>query len=345
MGPLFDGSAFKGLPRDGEPLRWSYLPFYENYPMPLYKGYKRADLLQNRPTVDKDKKAYEAWYDKVGREEPLIEGAFSDEWLEGNRRVVKQYMQHFEEKGWTRTKFHVMCNNVPHKGTLNSWVLDEPHWGRDFRALAFFYKTLVQPTKDSRIQVVGRNGVSRPQWQGDRLDEVSEFNDVSREYIHCYGMLRRRILERGDTYWCYGGGPKCDKDVATLVALSTEHWCRGFMGILPYWTAFDGGPGAWDKASELAAVVPANHGYAGWAPTMKLKALRRAQQDMELLNMLAARPGCDRWQVARAVTRTINLAADSMSKNPEHPSESTYAKASAEDFIGLRQRVIDTLLR
>ena len=40
IGPLLDGSAFKGLPRDGVPVRTFYLPFFENWPMRLEGHYE-----------------------------------------------------------------------------------------------------------------------------------------------------------------------------------------------------------------------------------------------------------------------------------------------------------------
>src|SRR5205814_938796 len=112
-----------------------------------------------------------------------------------------------------------------------------------------------------------------------------------------------------------------------------------------YWTAFSGGPGAWDKANELAVVLPANHGYDAWTPTVKLKALRRAQQDMELLNMLAARPGWDRWRVARAVASILDLSAKNEGRNAEDPRATVYARVHAPDMVALRRAVIDELLR
>lgn len=345
LGPLLDGSAFKNLPRASEPIRWSYLPFYENYPMPLYKGYARADLIENRPAPG-DKEKFENWRDRVGREEPLVDNAFSAEWLEGNRSVVAQFMKHFEEKGWTNTKFHVMCNNVPFKGTLTSWTLDEPAWGRDFRALALFYKTFVQAARASseKVQVVPRNGISRPQWQGDRMDEVSDFNDISGNTMgEYYALIRRRMLERGDTYWIYGGGINSNKDLAMFEAYVIQGWCRGQIGILPAWTAFDGGPKSWDEDKNLALVVPGAHGYEGWTATMKLKALRRAQQDAELLDMLAARPGWDRWRVARAVTAAVNFASKNLSNRPEDAASADFSAARQEDFTRIRRAVGELL--
>ena len=347
LGPLLDGGAFKDLPRAGEPLRWSYLPFYENYPMPLYKGYKRADLIRNRPAPNR-KGEYEAWRDKVGREEPLIEGAFHQEWLDGNRAVTAQYLRHFEEKGWTKTKYQVMCNNVPFKGNLTSWTLDEPAWGRDFRALALFYKTFVQAARDAgtKIEVVPRNGISRPEWQGDRMDEVSEFNDISGSTMRgYYPLIRRRMLERGDTYWTYGGGLSVAKDLAMLEALLLEAWCRGQIGILPAWTAFDGGAKGWDEDHELALALPGAHGYSGWTATLKLKALRRAQQDAELFGMLASRPGWDRWRVSRAVTAAVDLAGRDTGRRPEDAAATDYYQARQGDFVRIRRAVIEKLVQ
>ncbi|HYF52543.1 MAG TPA: hypothetical protein VEJ63_24255 [Planctomycetota bacterium] len=351
MGPLLDGSAFKDLPRAGEPLRWSYLPFYENYPMPLYKGYRPAELINPRPAPNAH--GYNEWLDKLSREEPLIESAFIPEWFDGNRAVTAQYMQHFAEKNFNRTKFHVMCNNVPFKGTLTAWTLDEPAWGRDFRALALFYKTFVAAAREwnridgkQKIEVVGRNGVSRPEWQGDRLDAVSEFSDIAggpmRDY---YPLIRRRMLERGDTYWTYGGGLSVTKDVAMLQAGVLDAWCLGQIGVLPAWTAFEDGAAGWDADKGLALALPGAHGYDTWTPTLKLKALRRAQQDCELYLLLAAEKGWDRWRVARALNAALPLKASTTDRPPEDVQQTEYENMRQEDFSRIRAAVIREILK
>ena len=38
-GPYFDGSAFKGLPRDGVPMAHVYWPMHENWPLPINDYY------------------------------------------------------------------------------------------------------------------------------------------------------------------------------------------------------------------------------------------------------------------------------------------------------------------
>jgi hypothetical protein len=90
-------------------------------------------------------------------------------------------------------------------------------------------------------------------------------------------------------------------------------------------------------------VVPGAHGYEGWTATLKLKALRRAQQDAELLNMLAARPGWDRWRVARAVTAEVNLTSINLSNRADDAASADFTAARQDDFIRIRRAVIGIL--
>ncbi len=99
FGPLFSGEAFD----DGQPISHFYLPFNPNWPAPfsLYKT---------------DREKYEAIWKVFARE----------------------FLKHFENKGWTRTTFQVYCNQKPAKNNRIPWHLDEPKSVEDYRALRYY---------------------------------------------------------------------------------------------------------------------------------------------------------------------------------------------------------------
>jgi hypothetical protein len=95
-GPYFDGSAFKGLPRDGVPLAHLYWPHHENWPLPIneyyaYQGQDRGPLAR-----------------RAGPEQ-----AFAEEYGKAFGAMVREFATHAASKGWSRTQFQVFLNNKP----------------------------------------------------------------------------------------------------------------------------------------------------------------------------------------------------------------------------------------
>ena len=344
MGPLLDGSLFKDLPRGATPIPHCYLPFYENYPAPVVPGYAGGRV---------HRKGYEALGKKFDKEEyntwmcandVLVEDGFNDEWKQTAATVAAEYRRHFEEKGWTKTQFQIFANNKHFKGNYATslWTLDEPSFGRDFRALGFLYRTFKQPFAGTTLDVIARGDVSRPEWQGDRLDGACDLSVVSGAIYSYQTQIRRRMVEQGARYWFYGGAPGPDRDMSQLTAVYLKNWSLGCEGGLAYWTSFGGNK--WDEASDLACVLMASHGYTSKVvPTMRISASRRAQQDIELLNLLAKKPGWDRQRVSRALTAAVNFTSSTQSKNADDPGRISFGEVNAEALAAVRAAVIRLL--
>lgn len=116
----------------------------------------------------------------------------------------------------------------------------------------------------------------------------------------------------------------------------------GCEGGLAYWTSFHGS--SWDEPDDLALVLGAAHDYPGHAvPTHRLSATRRAQQDIELLNLLAKRPGWSRERVARALAASLNLASKVETSGADDPGRAHFAGITAESLAGIRGAVVKAL--
>ena len=82
-------------------------------------------------------------------------------------------------------------------------------------------------------------------------------------------------------------------------------WAIGSQGDLPYWDTLRGE--GWFKPSDLAILYPgtdyarSGKDYNGPIAGVRLKAIRRSQQDIEYLNMLAAGKGWSRAKVRKAL--------------------------------------------
>ena len=80
---------------------------------------------------------------------------------------------------------------------------------------------------------------------------------------------------------------------------------------------------SWHKADELSLFYPGRGKEAGPVPSIRLKAYRRGQQDVEYLTLLAQVKGEPRWAIGRSVRQALRL------ETPLRP----------QDFWGLRVRV------
>ena len=348
MGPLLDGALFADLPRGKTPIPHFYLPFFENYPTEIYEEYLGGKLHRDTHLAPNEKWDTNKWRAYLCANDVYVADGFSDKWKAAAASVARQFRKHFEAKGWTRTQFHIFANcklyyhNSRRSRATALWTLDEPSYGRDFRALGFLYRTFKAPFEGTSLRVVTRGDISRPQWQGDRLDGASDLSVVSSAIYHWQGLLQRRVVEHGDGYWFYGGSPGPDRDLAQLAALYLKNWTLGCDGGLAYWTSFHGNN--WDKADPLACVLSAAHGYdLPVVPTARLAAQRRVQQDIELLALLARRKGWSRRRVARAVSAAVNLASRTDSRGADDPGRTSFDGVRAADLARIRLAVLRLL--
>ena len=190
--------------------------------------------------------------------------------------------------------------------------------------------------------MVARGDVSRPATQGDRLDGAIDLSVVSGAIYSCQPLIQRRMREQGARYWFYGGSPAPEVNGSQVVALYIRNWTMGCEGGLAYWTSFHGS--SWDKPDDMALVLSGANGYPDRAvPTHRLSASRRAQQDIELFNLLAKRPGWSRQRVAQALGASLNLATKIESANADDPGKAQFTGVTAEALAGIRQAVVQAL--
>lgn len=113
---------------------------------------------------------------------------------------------------------------------------------------------------------------------------------------------------------------------------------------MPYWTAF-GGSNEWTGGSPLRLVFTGRrYGYeAPVTGSLRLLALRRGQQDAELLSLLAGRPGYDRWRIARSVRHHLNMARDLEAAGADDPGRLTFTHLTPADLHALRLALLREL--
>ena len=336
FGPLFDGSAFDGTGREGVPLEQFYLALSENYPTTMAEGYKWNDL-----------KWEEHWL-KAGEVSEGFSEAFKEQWI----AVARDYLKHIREKGW-KTTFHVYLNDKYFYKQYDSqrkewgkgvsfWLLDEPMHADDFRALAFFGHLLRKAQEGDRTRIVYRVDLSRPEWGRDTLDRVMDL-DVSG------GFKRHRILLDGwrtlygHRHFTYGDLPRSRESALGLIAQALDLYSRGVDGYVPW--QVQGGEENWKEFTTTCLLYSGKPlGLTGPCPSLRLKAMRRGEQDVEYVRLLAEKRGTlkddpDRISIAALLARGPGSVKTEGKLDAQGAVTESYSGARLEEFEALRRAI------
>lgn len=321
FGPLLDGSAFADLPRRGVPIEVFYLPLHENWPT-VIEGNYNGDYWADR--------AFTAGY----------RGAFVE--------ASRQFSAHLDGKGWSKTFFQCFFNGkldfkrAGWSRGSSPWLLDEPGNFQDFWALRYFGEAFHEGVKKAaprHAKMAFRADVSRPQWQRDSLDGLLDYNVVG-------GAMRsysRIVLDRKEAQKQvvveYGSANPLEESNMQAVGWCLDAWSLGVDGVLPWQTVGRGE--SWMEGDTLALFYPGRRGKEP-VPSVRLKAFRRGQQDVEYLTLLAKTTGEPRWGVGQRVREELGLSGKrggSGSGGGEDAGLVRYDGLRAQDAWSLRVRV------
>ena len=326
-GPYFDGSAFKGLPRDGVPLSHLYWPMHENWPLPINDFY-----------------SYKGSFEDHWRDAPPPEQAFAPDYGKAFGAIVREFASHAAAKGWSRTQFHVFLNNKPdirmqRKENVGAWWrLDEPVSAEDHLANRYFAKRTVDAVKDLKnVQVLFRADLSRPQCRRDYLDGVLGLDVVAGSYRQ-YPEL---VFNRGEEVWIYGGVPVSRGGEAGR-AWTIQCYLDGADGLLP-WLAL-GSVNAWQKEEDTALVLPPKPGMEKRAyATLRLKGLRRGEQDVELIHLVLQKLKASREDVRGGIAQALGLLGDFKKTSEVDAGRIDYGQLDPDKFEALRRSLLEAL--
>jgi hypothetical protein len=328
LGPYLDGSAFKGLPRDGVPLAHLYWPHHENWPLPINDHYAYRG------------KAEDHW-----RDAPPPDEAFPEAYGKAFSSLVRAFARHALEKDWTRTEYHVFLNNKPDiRFTRREpegawWRLDEPVSPDDHLALRYFAARTKEAMRDVKgVTVKFRADLSRPQCRRDTLDGLLDLDVVAGSYRQ-YPEL---VFGRGEDVWIYGGLPAPGGSGQTGVAWAIQSFLEGADGFLPWQTV--GTSGAWTTPEDTALLLPPQKGMERRAhATLRLKSLRRGQQDVEILRLLLAKLKASREEVRTGVAEALGLRASFIKTSEADAGRLDYGSLDPDRFEVLRRAVLAAL--
>lgn len=331
-GPYLDGTAFTGY-RAGVPISHMYLPLHENWPSPISEHYH----------VPIDERRYPEMIFAHARLAPPIEQAFDEDFKAAFLSVARQFARHFAERGWISTDLQCYLNNKhyykdPAQGGRGTswWCLDEPTCTDDFLALRFFGQLFAQAKAEARpARLLFRADISRPQWQRDFLDGLTDLECVSGAFWtynrRCLDMQRRW----GVRFWHYGTANPVRESNLSAISWALRAYCAGADGILP-WNVI-GGEDALAQPIDTALLIPGRRfGIDGPLVSLRVKAFRRAQQDVELLTAVARKRGWSRLQAAEALRAFVRLAGQTVATNAEDAGRIAWERVRPDDFQRLR---------
>lgn len=355
FGPLLSGEIAKDLPRKNVPATHLYLPFHDSWPSSLQKS--MPNLFEGRvapggPKATKEQKEkYFKWVNYLALNDPMIGEQFNEEWRKSLTVVGKQYSDHFKEKGWTKTKMQIFNNHKYYfpNGSQSLWTMDEPQYGRDFRALNYVYKLQDEALSQNGMLTQIRTDVSRPEHMGDKMDETRSYDKTEGCYvvssaINSEKYLLEEILSTSNsTVWWYGGGSGAETDPCAVIALFNSRWSMGATGGMPVYMV-EGGSNKWTETDSLR-VIRYDEQTKLPVASFRMKAYRRGQQDIELLNMLAKKKGFNRQHINKLLENEYSLKQVTISTGPDDPGYTTFEGLDSSLFDRTREKVIATLLK
>ncbi|TFG85276.1 MAG: hypothetical protein E4H18_05540 [Hyphomicrobiales bacterium] len=331
QGPLLDGSAFAGLPRDGVALRVFYLPFYEYWPAPFLENYDWGQP----PSAETLNLNY------LGA--PPIEEAVSEDFKAAWRSVVPEFVDHFRAMGWTHTIFECYTNNKWHMAGTMFWNLDEPAVREDYRAIRFFGRLFKDALGDpGEIQMLFRGDISRPQWQFDDFNGIMDIEYVNTGVVDMVRSVQEANRRAGSRFVVYGHANEITRSNFETVQWCLTSYLCGADGVLP-WNSFDA-TDAFTRGSRNGLIIDgAPAGHRGPVASLRVFAFRRGVQDVEILKMLAAKKGWTADQMAVFINAFVPLGSDFTQAFTDEAAAATYEAAGAAGFVALRKAALDAL--
>ena len=347
FGPLLDGSAFADLPRASVPVPIIYLAFFENWPGDLRKSYRHNDY-----PLPKTNAEYQALIARHGLDAAPIEESFPREYQERFSAVAGQFAEHIRERKWLRTQYQVFFNDKyfykdpersPGARGVSWWLLDEPNHRDDYRALAFFSWLAKRGlAKYPDVPMIVRADISYVDYIRDQLVGELDLDCTSQHFFTKNRYLMDHRDRFGKVYWNYASTNHPKETNVSMRAWCWRAWLAGADGVVPWNTVR--GMEAWDRAEPLTVFyVGKKFGIDKPFDSLRLKAFRRGEQDIEYMMMLARKKGWDREAVSRAVAKAAQLSGDIEQRTEEDAGVVSFRQASDGALDQLRLRIAEAL--
>jgi hypothetical protein len=222
--------------------------------------------------------------------------------------------------------------------------MDEPNHRDDILAVSFLGHLIKTGLQDHpEVPILLRTDISRIEWIRDLMPGQIDLNCISRRFFEKNRYLMNDRYRFGKQYWNYGSSNHPRESNVSMRAWCWRVYLCGGDGLLP-WNAVRGAR-AWDRAEQLTLFYPGNRfGFQGPFASMRLKAFRRGQQDIEYLILLANKRGWDRAAVTRAVSGALDFTSEVAMESSEDAGQIRFQNLKDGTLEDLRWRVAAALL-
>lgn len=303
FGPYLNGTAFAESEQGSAPVSHLLLPVFESWPVRFEDGFLCTDTVEF--PVGGESKVYS------GTAEDIYSCLSSDYWR-SLRAAIREFHDHLGSRGLTNLAAHVWLNNGPsgtYSGRPPPWTLGNPRYRDDFTALEAFAQVA---TSD------------RPTWPGGGLQFRVTVPDTAA--LAGYGLsgftlllvadreaaawkaLRDRAALTDATLWLQSDTLPLDESTVGLAADALRAFLYGADG----WSVREtiGRPENLQRAQPYSLFYPGlGLGYEKPFGSLRLKALRRAEQDIEYLRMLQEKMNWTRDQLADFALQNVPALA------------------------------------
>ncbi len=303
---MLDGAAFRDLPRAAAALAALDLPFHEAWPLPFTP---RRAAAGDRLAA---KYHYRSTWTEVGPSRPTtpqptdylvwpIEAAFDQAYAERTRAALRAAAAGFAERAKGTTGYVALRNGGSAGPASSWWAFDGPQTVDDALAARFWlrlYREALGPRGQSALRL--RATCAHPLFQRDLLDGLPDVTVISPALL-TKSTTPATISDRLGDLWALPADVSPELGWASVDRWVWSAVLGGARGV--FVGAALGSAASWEKSDNAAWVYPALPLQRGSPlPGVRLKALARAQQDMEWL---------ERWvaaEQARGAPRGYALA-------------------------------------
>lgn len=251
FGPYLDGSVFKDSKRGQFPIEFLYMPFHMGWPA-----------------------SYEKWGQKGYKTE--------------YRRIIAEFVRHFEEKGWNQTYCEILLN---HKKEYRffPYTMDEIWYEHDEEGLEQFYDVIKGTYEDTKVKFVFR--IDSSNHYGNHFN--SKYSDWCKMWVAGYGIFNwfpesvPVMKEKGNILWIYGDMlGEIRRPLHAIFSYAIVCFMTGVDGYC-LWNTTDCGKNYLVTPSGNGNVTTfypgVEFGYNGPLPSLRLKTIRNSNQIVDLL--------------------------------------------------------------
>lgn len=319
FGPHLSGSYYADGHRGAISAPGFYLTFHESWPLNM-RGFWNGDM-----------DAYEGFSDQP-------------EYASTYEALVRDFVRLAGAEGWGETGFQIYFNNKPGKNdrSKNPWTLDEPSSYWDYRAINY-YRDLTDRGRGTEpsIPLKYRIDISRPQYARGELKDRHDLWVISH---NAFRENRRLVADRaertGEEIWLYGSTSKPENSARETQAWTLQAYRDGAGGVVPWQTVNKSGE-ALKTADQLGLFIfdheAGDEDGAVIRHSVRLKAYRRAEQDIEYLELLRKTYDLTRAELQGFMNHYLPLD-DRVEKNSERDAGTTrYDHLDPQAFFSLRE--------